>query len=77
MIYANENTYEGQLNKKAKHGYGKYTWKDGTSYEGEYLWDEKHGKGTVITNDRKEYRNKSFVNGEMESVVSSLVRHDN
>lgn len=32
--YPNGNLYEGQLDKKKKHGYGKYTWKDGTSYEG-------------------------------------------
>ena len=30
--YAHGNVYEGQLNNKKKHGYGKYTWKDGTVY---------------------------------------------
>ena len=39
--------YEGQFLKGKKHGYGKFTWADGSYYEGEYKNDQKEGDGRL------------------------------
>jgi hypothetical protein len=30
-----------------KHGFGKYTYKDGTTYQGDWISDTKAGRGTL------------------------------
>ena len=36
-----------------KHGYGKYTWANGSEYEGTFHHDKKHGKGTILHENGK------------------------
>lgn len=45
--------YEGQFKNGQKHGYGKFTWADGSYYEGQYRNDEKHGEGRLFDKKNK------------------------
>ena len=38
-----------------KHGFGIYSWQDGSTYEGWYSHDKKHGHGKFITRDNKRF----------------------
>ena len=39
-----------------KHGFGRYTWPDGTYYDGEWRHEKKHGRGKyTYPNGRGEY----------------------
>ena len=49
------------------HGYGIYTWTDGTCYEGEYFEGKKHGEGMLIWPDGKKYQGGWF-NGKQHGI---------
>ncbi len=40
--------YEGDIFEGKKHGYGIFTYKNGTKYEGKFIDDMKDGKGKLI-----------------------------
>lgn len=61
IIYANGDTYEGQLKSNQRHGYGRYIWGDseheyyGAVYVGEYQADLRNGEGTYVWPDGRTY----------------------
>jgi hypothetical protein len=47
--------YEGELKDNKPHGYGTYTWSNGTKYEGQYKFGEITGKGTKTYPDGSKF----------------------
>lgn len=58
LLIHSEDVYEGFLVDNIRHGFGKYTWKDGDSYIGEWKFGKMHGKGCKTMQDG------SFYDGE-------------
>ena len=36
------------LNRGLEHGYGVFTWPDGSQYEGNWVYEKQHGKGLLL-----------------------------
>ena len=50
-----KNRYVGEYKDGKKHGYGTYTWADGSQYVGEYKDDNRHGQGTLTPTNGDKY----------------------
>ena len=48
LNFPNRDKYVGELKGKKKHGYGVYTWADGSTFRGDWKDDKKHGPATFI-----------------------------
>lgn len=46
-VYANGDTYEGELLRGKKHGFGRYVYADGSVYVGTFERDKQKGKGIL------------------------------
>ena len=44
-------TYEGEFKDGESHGFGTFTWPDGTIYVGQFANGMKHGQGTLTFAD--------------------------
>ena len=55
-IYANGDIYNGEFNRNGEpHGYGVYTFIDGSKYVGNYFENQFHGKGTYYYQNGDKY----------------------
>ena len=54
-MYIEDAHYKGEMLENEKHGYGCFTWSDGTVYEGDWLADQRTGKGKLTWADGTVY----------------------
>ena len=62
----NDDVYKGQFDNGCIHGYGKYTWEDGSWYQGQFANDERHGQGKQRDADGT-IREGKWINGHFVS----------
>lgn len=55
-----KNRYEGDWNHGMKHGFGVFTWSDGSKYEGNFKEDQFYGEGEYTRADGKHYKGKNL-----------------
>lgn len=51
----NGDRYEGNFQKRQRHGYGTYKYANGDKYEGEWQNDEQSGSGTYYFSNGSKY----------------------
>ena len=54
-VFASGNRYEGEMKDGAYHGFGIFSWTDGTVYEGEWINGQQEGRGTLTFVDARQY----------------------
>ena len=67
LNFPNRDKYVGELKGKKKHGYGVYTWADGSTFRGDWKDDKKHGPATFI-DAKGEELSGYWKNGEFEEL---------
>ena len=54
-VFASGNRYEGEMKDGAYHGFGIFSWTDGTVDEGEWINGQQEGRGTLTFVDARQY----------------------